>query len=385
MTGVTAGAATLAERVQPLLAWTARQREPVTIELACAEHPSPGRGAKGRAVVVLPTCVGALPEHVLYELVDLGAEHVWVRTDGCAEAHAASALLARVGRVLAALGVGAWVAAEAEPAQQRRRHVLDATVMAVSRRRLLMLPEHDATPDPRASGHRRLVAALRSLAAKGQDAAVEAGMTEAAPTPGVVDADPVAGPEVADADEPGPAAGAAAVADEAPAGRSEPAGAHRPGADGAAPCPADLPGPGLALVSEGCTACGVCVRACPEDALALVDVTETGPDGSTVTRTVLRQHPAACGGAGDCIELCPEDALSAPEHWGLDALLEDDVVDLDEIAKAVCGRCGTTFPDTGAELCDVCAFRRANPFGAALPPAVAARLDADVVRRLEGR
>ena len=385
MTGSAAGGTTLAERVQPLLAWTARQREPVSIELACAEHPSPERGAKGRAVVVLPTCVAALPEHVLYELVDLGAEHVWVRTDGCADPAAAGALLARVGQVLAALGAGVRVGAEAEPAQQRRRHVLDATVMAVSRRRLLMLPEHDATPDPRTSGHRRLVAVLRSLAATGAEAAVAAGAVEAYHSSGVVDADAVAAPGVADADEPGPAAGAAAVAEEAPAGRGEPAGGDRPWADGGTPRPADLPGPGLALVSEGCTACGVCVRACPEDALALVDVTEPGPDGSTVTRTVLQQHPAACGGAGDCIELCPEDALSAPEPFGLDALLEDDVVDLDEIAKAVCRRCGTTFPDTGAELCDVCAFRRANPFGAALPPAVAARLDPDVVRRLEGR
>ncbi len=358
MTGSTAADATLAERVQPLLAWTARQREPVTIELACREHPSPERGAKGRAVVVLPTCVGALPEHLLYELVDLGAERVWVRTDGCADPEAAGALLARVGQVLAALGAGDRVHAEREPAQQRRRHVLDATVMAVSRRRLLMLPENDATPDPRASGHRRLVTALRALAADAADA------PGADDTPGAEDT---------------------AGSEEAPGTEDAAADADGSSADEPLPSPADLAGPGLALLSEGCTACGVCVRACPEDALALVDIAETGPDGSTVTRTVLRQYPAACGGARDCIDLCPEDALSAPEHWGLDALLEDDVVDLDEIAKAVCRRCGATFPDTGAELCEVCAFRRANPFGAALPPAVAARLDPDVVRRLGGR
>ena len=77
---------------------------------------------------------------------------------------------------------------------------------------------------------------------------------------------------------------------------------------------------------------------CGVRALALVDVEETGPDGAALTRTILRQYPAACGGAGACLDLCPEDALSAPEHWGLDALLEDDVVDLDESAKAVCRR-----------------------------------------------
>ncbi|MFO8074779.1 MAG: ATP-binding protein [Actinomycetota bacterium] len=386
MTGQAAGGATLAERVQPLLAWVARQRDPIELELACAEHPAPERGTKGRAVVVLPVCAAELAEHLLYELLDLGAEHVWVRTDGCGDPAATEALLGRAGQVLAALGAGDRVRCEREPEQQRRRRVLDATVMAVSRRRLLMLPESDATPDPGASAHRRLVAALRALAAADADTAPTPGgvdQGDAGPAADAVDTTPTAGGT--DADEAGPAAGAAAAADGAPGDRGEPADGDRSGADEPPPCPADLPGPGLALVSEGCTACGVCVRACPEDALALVDVAETGPDGATVTRTVLRQYPAACGGAGDCLELCPESALSAPEHWGLNALLEDDVVDLDEIAKAVCRRCGTTFPDTGAELCEVCAFRRANPFGATLPPAVAARLDPDVVRKLEGR
>ncbi len=323
--------AALTERLQPLLTWIARQHDPVTLELACAEHPSPQRGTKGRSVVVLPGCVTQLPEHLLLELLDLGAEQVWVRTDGCDEPEAARALVGWIEQVLTALGDGGRVRVEAEPRRPRHRHVLDATVMAVSRRRLLMLPEPEvrATPDPRASAHLRLVAALRALAG------------------------------------------------------------DRTAAAGGAEDPADrltgLAGPGLALVSEGCTACGVCVRACPEEALALVDVSETGADGLTVTRTVLRQQPAACGGAGDCLELCPEDALSAPQGWSLGALLADDAVDLDAILKARCRRCGATFPDRGDELCDVCASREANPFGAALPPGVAARLDPAVVRRLEGR
>ena len=322
MSTAAAADATLAERVQPLLDWVARQDQPVELELVCAEHPDPARGAKGRFVVVLPVCAASLPEHVLYEVLVLGAELVWVRTDGCAEVEATGARIAWMQSVLAAVGAGERLHAEAEPASQHRRRVLDATVMSVSRRRLLMLSECDAAPEEGASAHRRLVTTLRALA----------------------------------------------------------------GAPSAAPgTPSELAGPGLALVSEGCTACGVCVRACPEDALALVDVEETGPDGAVITRTILRQYPAACGGAGACLQLCPEDALSAPEHWGLDALLEDDVVDLDEIAKAVCRRCGATFPDSGAELCELCSFRRANPFGGALPPAVAARFGPELARRFEGR
>ncbi len=121
------------------------------------------------------------------------------------------------------------------------------------------------------------------------------------------------------------------------------------------------PPPGLSLVASGCTACGVCVAACPHDALALV------VDGS---QSALVHFPSACQGEQQCIALCPVDALSidSPLAWA-------DVLDgtphvLATLAMAVCERCRARFPAASrSRWCETCRIRRSDPFGSHLPEA----------------
>jgi ferredoxin len=123
----------------------------------------------------------------------------------------------------------------------------------------------------------------------------------------------------------------------------------------------DVDGPGLALAAEGCTASGVCVRACPEDALSL------RPGGGS---TELRFDPGRCSGCSLCIEICERNALSAGGHVAWSAVLHSSPIVLARITTTRCRRCRAEFhpEDDGATLCPVCAFRTAHPFGSALPP-----------------
>ena len=191
--------------------------------------------------------------------------------------------------------------------------------MPVSRRRLLGLgASTGAAPDVTGlTPHERLVAALHALGAG----------------------------------EPGRSEGRSA----APASSRDPSA----GMAAAAPDLATLPGPAPRLRARGCTACGVCVRACPTGALSM-------RDGGGLT--TLLQDPAACDGCHSCLDLCPESALSVDGAWPWDRVLAGDPAPVATVMTTTCARCGTLFPtSSGERLCPVCAFRRRNPFGSALP------------------
>jgi ferredoxin len=127
------------------------------------------------------------------------------------------------------------------------------------------------------------------------------------------------------------------------------------------------PTPGLATIAagaavleaNGCTACGVCVRACPVGALSL---------DSNGREAVLAVTVAACADCGRCVDLCPPHALTRRGAASWAALLaEREPHPLARIGTRHCVRCGAAFPASGSgELCDVCAFRRNNPFGSRL-------------------
>lgn len=122
---------------------------------------------------------------------------------------------------------------------------------------------------------------------------------------------------------------------------------------------------GMDLVARGCTACGVCVRACPTGALRL-DV-----DGGTSTLTHLRSD---CRADLHCVELCPVDALAPVAPADASSVLERPEEVLATVATSACTRCGTAHPASEGDLCPVCAFRASASFGSQLPPAVLARL-----------
>ncbi|WP_324653574.1 DUF362 domain-containing protein [Georgenia sp. H159] len=126
-------------------------------------------------------------------------------------------------------------------------------------------------------------------------------------------------------------------------------------------------GPAAALSVSGCTACGVCVRACPHDALVLEH------DGATSTLTHQRE---ACRSELECLRLCPVDAFSTAGPLPLADLLDSPVVTLAEVVTATCERCGAPHPASDGSLCPTCRFRQGNVFGSALPPSAIARLAA---------
>lgn len=116
---------------------------------------------------------------------------------------------------------------------------------------------------------------------------------------------------------------------------------------------------GLALAAAGCTACGVCIQACPHDALTLsIDGTEAS----------LMHAPGLCQGDQQCVTLCPVDALTVEGFLSWAEEIEGTPRPLTTMDIAVCQRCRARFPaQQGNLLCDSCRIRRSNPFGSHLP------------------
>lgn len=317
----------------PLLDWVSRQPDEVDLELACIEHPDPGRGARGRTVVVLPGCLAEVAPHLPLELLVVGASSVTVAIGGCTASQALSDRYLPLIALLGQLGHDDRLRLLDTTGRGRRRPVLSATSMPVSRRQLFFLPDDERRPlpDTTATAHQRLLAAVRVLAHGSADTA-----------------------------------------------------------EAATPVP---DGPALELTSQGCTACGVCVQACPERALAIeVAAAEHGVVDSQVAdipppgaETTLWMRASSCSGCRRCVDVCPTGALSEHGHRDWIGLLDDSWAALETFDSVVCRRCGGRFPAGGDELCPVCSFRSADPFGTDLPPEVLVQLGPEVARRLTGR
>ena len=114
------------------------------------------------------------------------------------------------------------------------------------------------------------------------------------------------------------------------------------------------------LKISGCTACGVCVSACPTHALALENVNEKGS-----TTAVLIHDRTICEGTARCIELCPEGAISRGDTL---SLAEMKRVEVARVQTAKCRKCQSLFEDDGEDLCPTCRRVEQDPFGSWLPP-----------------
>ncbi len=128
-------------------------------------------------------------------------------------------------------------------------------------------------------------------------------------------------------------------------------------------------GPAWRLSVEGCTACGVCARSCPDEALTLTVDAE---------RSTLSQLPQRCSGCGRCVTSCPVQAISAVGHHPWAVLREVRAVPLAQPSTCRCVECGAAVvADADADvLCPTCAFRRDSPFGSITPEQMLARLRA---------
>lgn len=137
------------------------------------------------------------------------------------------------------------------------------------------------------------------------------------------------------------------------------------------------PPPSWTLQVSSCNVCGVCVAACPHQALALT------PDPADANLLALTQDLARCEADGICLKLCPQHALAVQDHPTWAEIHDGATRTLTAVNTKVCPSCHNRFPADTGELCPLCAFRQDHPFGA-LPPdvfGIGARHDASETTR----
>lgn len=318
---------------RPLRHWL-RSADGPHLVICCAEHPdaaawsraaaapggaspvgtrSGGAGTRSRsldhAVVQVPTCIAEVPTAVLLELVAGGASGVTVALDGCANASDAEAVVARASAFLSALGRPETVDIAAVLPRDKKHGaawpMLGEGAVPVSRRALF--GRHDGLDLVEPSEHptTRLVAVLRELA--GGD-------------------------------------GSGTELDGIPTGIPK-------------------------LAAPRCAGSGACARICPVEALTLTRtvLAEASSDEDAIAQFQLAFDPARCTDCGQCLEICPESALERSGELLWSQLLAGDRVDLRVGLTRRCARCGVGHGRSG-DLCAVCAYRAANPFGSTMPP-----------------
>ncbi|WP_462327107.1 NADH-quinone oxidoreductase subunit I, partial [Desulfobaculum sp.] len=115
-----------------------------------------------------------------------------------------------------------------------------------------------------------------------------------------------------------------------------------------APCdtPSNVLPVSAVTVSETCTACGACARACPTGALRM-----TVENGAFH----LEHVPWQCIGCGLCRRTCLPKSLTATP--GTPAQLAAPSQHLASGKLGTCARCGAVFATTDGPLCRLCARR----------------------------
>ncbi|MFT3944265.1 MAG: 4Fe-4S binding protein [Ancrocorticia sp.] len=199
---------------------------------------------------------------------------------------------------------------------------------------------------------------------------------------------------------------------------------------------ADIPAAaaGIRLHVSGCTACNVCVQACPHGALELRAA--VGATGQTLHSLI--QNTERCRSCQACVRFCPVQAITAGAQHRFNDVLEGRRDLLTQVVTRSCTRCGAVYPGGGAGsgargnvdgsgpsntgvdapgsaapgivgssifagpgaassgtggflnlgnpdddgLCSVCSYRESNPFGSQLPPELAQQLPPELAERL---
>jgi ferredoxin len=302
----------------------ARLENTQTLALVCALSAEAGHVSPDiDAVIRTGGCLAALGPSIYVGLLALGSERIVIRLDACKDCVFSLAREAINRNILKAQRVlQAWDAADrlevlgSSSESEAERPVYDSADLPLSRRRLfrMFMPKEvsaavidaltpDDIPRPTPSGlpaeRRRLLAALGLL-----------------PSP-------------------------------------------RP----LSLCPAPLYGQAFQQIRVvgDCTACGVCVRACPTGALKLIQADEHG-------HFELEFLSAACTGCSICLDMCP----GALEQGGVPFMAELVAQQWVTIASgelARCQRCGACLAENALHdgLCATCAFRKENPFGSRMP------------------
>jgi len=315
------GAFSADDSLQGLLNCAARL-ETAKLELTCARHPSSQLGLPDATAVQVRGCLAGLGASAYFALASMGVEKVFARTDACAGCpwgglvtHIESQVAA-AGRFLEQWDKAYSVASlGAQPEGGfSQRPLWDANNPPLSRRDLFRLASRQGqiaaaralAKDQPAAGHRpprerqRMLSALNRL--------VE----------------------------------------------------ERQGAD------ISLSGLGFVniSISESCTACGVCARACPTAALELDEEKETSYQ--------LKFSFQACTGCEVCVHVCAPAALTLQtDAPSIRVLGQTEPIILRSGEFRRCERCNALIAAApGVSLCPTCQFRRANPFGSRMPPGI---------------
>lgn len=134
----------------------------------------------------------------------------------------------------------------------------------------------------------------------------------------------------------------------------------------------DLEGFGFAAVdiSEACTACAACARACPTEALTF----DKKPGEEHFK---LEFSASKCIDCGICVHVCGVSAVELNVVSTLAGIFTNETVTLAEGNLIKCADCGVFIAERqDVKRCPVCEFRSQHPFGSSLPKVVQMALDA---------
>lgn len=111
------------------------------------------------------------------------------------------------------------------------------------------------------------------------------------------------------------------------------------------------------LVTEACTACGVCARACPTHALHF-EMNESE------TEFTLKFDARQCMGCEMCMHVCAPSAVSVDHTPSLARIFSEESVTLQEGQLVKCKLCGIPMAARpNIHLCQLCKYRRTHPVG----------------------
>ena len=123
-------------------------------------------------------------------------------------------------------------------------------------------------------------------------------------------------------------------------------------------------------ISSDCTACGVCAKACPTEALQF----EKDQAETAFKLTFLPQN---CIGCDLCLHVCAPAVITLendPAFENVFGIKEPAVVNAGELIR--CDRCKAVMAaKSGLHLCPLCEYRRSHPFGSIMPAELKAQIE----------
>ena len=123
-------------------------------------------------------------------------------------------------------------------------------------------------------------------------------------------------------------------------------------------------------ITEACSACAVCAKACPTSAL----IFNKDVDGK---HFALQFTASNCIDCGICMHVCAADAIEMKPDPTFAEIFGDRTVTLLKGNLTKCEHCGAAIAERlGIKLCAICEFRSKHAFGSALPKVVQMAIEA---------